>query len=31
MSQISEVGQPFYLSTENVISGQLEDFANITK
>jgi len=31
MSHISEVGQPFHLSTENVISGQLEDFANITK
>lgn len=31
MAEYSEIGTPYYLSTEKVICGHLEDFANITK
>jgi len=31
MVDISEIGITYHLSTENIISGQLDDFANLTK
>jgi len=31
MADVSEIGRPFYLSTERVISGHLEDFSNVTR